>query len=51
VNTSNQIRRRIVTLVSVLALAAGVGLTGSRDRVNEICLIAGDISYCAPDGR
>ena len=32
----------------VLTLALTAGLAASGDRVSEICVIGGDIHYCAP---
>jgi hypothetical protein len=45
--------RRFVALVSAFALVFGVAWAaqsspGLGDRVNEICVIGGDFSYCAP---
>ena len=37
---------RLAAVVGVLALAAGV--TTSGNRVNQICVVAGDIDYCTP---
>jgi hypothetical protein len=37
---------RLSAVVAVLALAAGLATSG--DRVNEVCVVAGDIDYCAP---
>ncbi len=37
---------RLVAVVGILALSAG--LAGSGGRVNEVCVVAGDIDYCAP---
>ena len=41
-----QTKRRLVVLVPALVLMVGLAL--SRDRVREICVIGGDIVYCAP---
>ena len=38
--------RRLPALVGILALAAGLAMSGGR--VNEVCVVAGDIDYCAP---
>lgn len=44
--------RRLVTLVPALALVAGLAVTARptarHDRVNEICVIGGEIAYCVP---
>jgi hypothetical protein len=43
--------RRLVALVSAVALVAGLAVTArpaARDRVNEICVIGWEISYCVP---
>ena len=37
---------RLAAVVGMLALALGLATSG--DRVNEICVVAGDIDYCAP---
>jgi hypothetical protein len=37
---------RLAAVVAILALAAGPTRFG--DRVNEVCVEAGDINYCAP---
>ena len=37
---------RVLAVVGILALAAGP--VTSADRVNEVCVVAGDIDYCAP---
>ncbi len=37
---------RLAAVVGILALAAGPAMSG--DRVNEICAVAGEIEYCAP---
>ena len=37
---------RLFAVVGILALAASPAVTG--DRVNEVCVVAGDIDYCAP---
>lgn len=51
----DQMVRRFVALVPVLAMVAGLALadraTASRDRVNEICVIGGDVGYCVPYDR
>ena len=44
-----QTRRRVLALVPAFALMVGLALP--RDRVNEICVIGGDIVYCAPYDR
>ena len=38
---------RLSAVVVVLALAAGAATSGGQ-QVNEICVIGGDIHYCAP---
>jgi hypothetical protein len=45
VNISQRICR-LLAVVGFLALAAGPATPG--DRVNEVCVVAGDIDYCAP---
>jgi hypothetical protein len=51
----DQMVRRFVALVPVLAMVAGLALAGgataSRDRVNEICVYGGKIEYCVPYDR
>jgi hypothetical protein len=43
------ILKRICRLSAVtLTLALTAGLAASSDRVSEICVIGGDIHYCAP---
>jgi hypothetical protein len=37
---------RLLAVVGILALSAGPVTAG--DRVNEVCVVAGDIDYCAP---
>jgi hypothetical protein len=37
---------RLLAVAGILALAAGPVTSG--DRVNEVCVVAGDIDYCAP---
>ncbi|HEU5447513.1 MAG TPA: hypothetical protein VFW57_00715 [Acidimicrobiia bacterium] len=37
---------RLLAVVGILALAASPVTSG--DRVNEVCVVAGDIDYCAP---
>ena len=37
---------RLLAVVGILVLAAGSATSG--DRVNEVCVVAGDIDYCAP---
>ncbi len=37
---------RMLAVVGILALSAGPVTSG--DRVNELCVVAGDIDYCAP---
>jgi hypothetical protein len=37
---------RLAAVVGIFALAAGLATSG--DRVNEVCIVAGDIDYCAP---
>jgi hypothetical protein len=37
---------RLLAVVGLLALSAGPVTSG--DRVNELCVVAGDIDYCAP---
>jgi hypothetical protein len=37
---------RLAVIVGILALTGG--LTASGARVNEVCVVAGDIDYCAP---
>lgn len=37
---------RLFAAVAFLALAAGPVIPD--DRVNEVCVVAGDIDYCAP---
>jgi hypothetical protein len=37
---------RLLAVVGFLALAASPAISG--DRVNEVCVVAGDIDYCAP---
>jgi hypothetical protein len=32
----------------VAIVASGAGLATSGDRVNEICVIGGEINYCVP---
>ena len=44
-----QRKRRVLALVPAFVLMAGLGF--ARDRVNEICVIGGDIVYCAPYDR
>ena len=44
-----QTKRRLVALVPAVVLMAGLGL--AQDRVHEICVIGGDIVYCAPYDR
>jgi hypothetical protein len=39
---------RALAVVGILALSAGAAVPG--DRVNELCVYAGDIDYCAPKG-
>lgn len=39
---------RLLAVVVFLALApAGRAIPG--DRINEVCVVAGDIDYCAPE--
>ena len=38
---------RLSAVVLALALAAGLAASGGQ-QVNEICVIGGDIHYCAP---
>jgi hypothetical protein len=44
-----QTRRRFLALVPAFVLMMGLALP--RDRVHEICVIGGDIVYCAPYDR
>ena len=37
-----------LSAVIMLTLALTAGLAASSDRVSEICVIGGDIHYCAP---
>ena len=37
---------RLAVVVGILSLTAG--LTASGARVNQVCVVAGDIDYCAP---
>ncbi len=37
---------RLSAVVVILGLAAGLATSG--DRVNEICVVGGEIEYCAP---
>jgi hypothetical protein len=37
---------RLLAVAGILALSAGPVTSG--DRVNEVCVVAGDIDYCAP---
>jgi len=37
---------RLLAVVGLLAMSAGPVTSG--DRVNELCVVAGDIDYCAP---
>ncbi|MGH9008886.1 MAG: hypothetical protein ACRDYF_03460 [Acidimicrobiia bacterium] len=37
---------RLSAVVGILALAAGLATSGGR--VNEICVIGGEIEYCVP---
>ena len=37
---------RLLVMAGMLALAAGPAISG--DRVSEVCVVAGDIDYCAP---
>lgn len=46
----SQRKRRFVAVVPVFVLTV-MGLGLQRDRVNEICVIGGDIVYCAPYDR
>jgi hypothetical protein len=46
VNILRRICRLVAVAGSVFALAAGAAPTG--DRVSEVCVVAGDIDYCAP---
>jgi hypothetical protein len=47
--------RRFLTLAPALVLVAGLATAARpltpRDRVSEICVIGGDIVYCAPYDR
>lgn len=43
------IAKRICRLLAMLAiLGVAAGPVTSADRVNEVCVVAGDIDYCAP---
>jgi hypothetical protein len=44
----NLLKRMCRLSAVVLTLAVAAGLAPSSDRVSEICLIGGDIHYCAP---
>ncbi|HKY77218.1 MAG TPA: hypothetical protein VJS45_13815 [Acidimicrobiia bacterium] len=37
---------RLLAVAGILAVAAGPVTSGNR--VNEVCVVAGDIDYCAP---
>jgi hypothetical protein len=44
----NSLQRICRLSALVLAFALAAGLVASGDRVSEICVIGGDIHYCAP---
>jgi hypothetical protein len=47
-----QVIRRVAALVPALSLVAGLAVTAhpsAHDRVNEICVISGEIEACFPE--
>ena len=45
-NTGNGAHRRLTALLLTVAIVAGVRVALPHDRVNEICVYGGKISYC-----
>ena len=48
--SGNKTTRRMMALLSAVALAATLALVTAHDRVSEICVYGGRIDYCAPEG-
>ena len=49
-NTGVRKYRWFATVLLAVGMVTGAGIARSGDRVNEICIYGGQISYCAPDG-